>query len=110
MKEQMERDKKATEALSAALTAHLAHPPSPPSAPTAIPQEYILQVLDEPIQDSIRAHIGQLLSRLRTDIETMMRTKNDELYGALWGKLTLTLRAVDAIARKVNQERGIAVP
>jgi hypothetical protein len=106
MQEQMKCDKKATEALSAALTAHLNRPPSPPSSPAVIPQEYILQILDEPIQDSVRAHIKQLLNRLRTDVENMMRTKNEELYGTLWGKLALTLRMVDAVARKVNQEQG----
>jgi hypothetical protein len=110
MREQMERDKKATEALSAALAVHLAHPPSPPPSPTSLPQEYILQILDEPIQDSVRAHIKHLLERLRTDVENMMRAKNDELYGTLWGKLTLTLKMVDAIARKVNQESGDPAP
>jgi hypothetical protein len=40
----------------------------------------------------------------------MMRAKNDELYGTLWGKLTLTLKMVDAIARKVNQESGDPAP
>lgn len=104
MREQMEHDKKAAEALSAALAAHLANPIT--SSPTNLPQEYILQILDEPIQDSVRAHIKQLLNRLRADLENMIRTKNDELYGALWGRLTLTLKMVDAIARKVNQEPG----
>jgi len=102
----MDRDKKAAQALSAALAAHLANPPTPAASPTSLPQEYILQILDEPIQDSVRAHIKQLLNRLRTDVENMMRTKNDELYGALWGRLTLTMKMVDAIARKVNQETG----
>lgn len=103
MREQMEHDKKAAETLGAALTAHLANPPP---SPTSIPQEYILQILDEPIQDAVRAHIKQLINRLRADIRDMMQTKNDELYGVLWGRLTLTLKMVDAIARKVNQEIG----
>jgi hypothetical protein len=80
------------------------------NGPPTMPQEYILQVLDEPIQDSVRAHIKKLLDRLRVDVENMMRTKHDELNGALGGKLTLTLRMVDAIARKVNQERVDAAP
>jgi hypothetical protein len=109
MREQMERDKSKTEALGAALRAHLSHASSPPSPPP-IPQEYILQVLDEPIKDSVRAHIKHALEGLRADVETLLRTKNDELYDALWGKLTLTLKMVEAIARRVNQEIGDMPP
>jgi hypothetical protein len=109
MKEQMERDKKAADALGAALAAHLANPPPLPP-PTTIPQEYILQILDEPIQDAVRSHIKHLLDRLRTDVATLMRTKNEELHTTLWGKVTMTLKMVDAIARKVNQESGDTVP
>lgn len=109
MREQLERDKKAAEALSAALAVQIANPPQPAPSPTALPQEYILQILDEPIQDSVRAHIKHLLNRLRADVENTMRTKNEELYGTLWGRLTLTLKMVDTIARKVNQESGEVV-
>lgn len=103
MREQLTRNKKETDALSAALTAYLTRPPSPPPVP---PQEYILQLLEHPIQEAIRAHLRPILDNFRTDVEAMMKTHNQEVYGTLWAKVKLTLRMVDAIARKVEKEQG----
>jgi hypothetical protein len=39
-------------------------------------------------------------------VEAMMKTHNQEVYGTLWAKVKLTLRMIDAIARKVEKEQG----
>lgn len=103
MTEQLVLKTKETDALNAALAAYLACPPSPPPIP---PQEYILQLLNSPIQEAIRAHLRPILDSFRTDVETMMKAHNQEVYGTLWAKVKLTLRMIDAIARKVEKEQG----
>jgi hypothetical protein len=100
MQQQLEDNKRETEALNAALAAHLANPFP------MIPQEYILNELEEPIQMSIRQHIQPLLNDLRSNVEALVQTQNQQLYGSLWAKVKITLRMVDAIARKVSKEQS----
>jgi hypothetical protein len=106
--EAREKDLMEIAALNAALSAHIARPLSPPASPRIIPPEYILQVIEEPLLESVRSNIEPLIHELRTNIQDMLRTQNAEMYDTLWGKLSLTLRMVEAISARISQrETGV---
>lgn len=105
MRDQLERDKKQMDALSAALNAYIAQPRLPSPSPAVPSQAEILEALEEPITASVRAQVQPLLNGLRERIETTMKAQNEEMYGTLWAKMQLTLRMVNAIAKKVEQEQ-----
>lgn len=103
LQEEMERSRKRTEALNAALSAHLARPPSPTPAP-ALESASILAALEIPIHESVLNQVNPLLDKLYSSITDHVNAKNQELNASLWPKLQMTLKMVNAIAKKVEQE------
>jgi len=101
-----EKDLKEIGALNAALSAHITRPPSPPASPRTLPPEYILQVIEEPLLESVRSNIEPLIHQLRGSIQDMLCTQNAEMYDTLWGKLSLTLRMVEAISARISQREA----
>ena len=99
----MERGRKRTEALNAALSAHLARPPSPTPAPP-LESASILAALEIPIHESVLNQVNPLLDKLYSSITDHVNAKNQELNASLWPKLQMTLKMVNAIAKKVEQE------
>ena len=87
-----------------ALNAYISQPPSPPATPLNLPPfEYIFQSLEEPMIQSVRAHLVNVIEEMRKDVENMVRTQNAELYSTLWNKITITLKVLDMIQSRINQ-------
>ena len=99
----MDKGRKHTEALNAALSVHLARSPSPTPAPTSEPAN-ILAALEIPIQESVLNQVNPLLDSLYLSITNHINAQNQELNASLWSKLQMTLKMVNAIAKKVDQE------
>jgi hypothetical protein len=90
--------------LEKALNAYISQPPSPPATPLNLPPfDYIFQSLEEPMIQSVRSHLVQVIEELRRDVENMVRTQNAELYSTLWNKITVTLKVLDMIQSRINQ-------
>ncbi|KII88492.1 hypothetical protein PLICRDRAFT_161638 [Plicaturopsis crispa FD-325 SS-3] len=94
--------------ISAALAAHLARPPSPPTSP--ISPEYILQAIEQPLTDSVHAHVQPLIDNLREQIGELLKARNAETYATLWNKLTMTLRVMETLSARVEKEQGALAP
>ncbi|EGO21484.1 hypothetical protein SERLADRAFT_396341 [Serpula lacrymans var. lacrymans S7.9] len=105
----LEKNKKDQEVLNAALQAFVSRPRSPPPS-ALLPPEYLLQTVEEPILASVRSHIQPLFSQLRIELAEMLRTRNADIYNALWPKLGLTLRMIDTIQARINLGSAEAPP
>jgi len=98
-----EKDRRTIEALQAALAAHVAHPPSPPRSPRIPAQNYVLDLIEEPLLDVVHTNVKPLIDDLRAEVEGMLRNQNTEIYETLWGKLSLTLRMVETISGRIEK-------
>lgn len=106
--EQREKDHRAIEALQAALAAHIAHP-SPPRSPCIPTEDYVLNIIEEPLLDVVHSTVKPLIDNLRTEVEDMLRNQNTEIYQTLWGKLSLTLRMVETISGRIEKGDEISL-
>jgi hypothetical protein len=102
-----EKDRRALEALQAALAAHVAHPPSPPRSLRMPTQDYVLNLIEEPLLEVVYAGVKPLIDSLRNDVEDMLVKQNTEMYETLWGKLSLTLRMVETISGRIEKRDEI---
>jgi len=66
--EEREKNRNAIEALKAALAAHVAHPPSPPRSPRIPAQDYVLNVIEEPLLDVVHSSVKPLIEALRSEV------------------------------------------
>jgi hypothetical protein len=101
--EEREKNRNAIEALKAALAAHVAHPPSPPRSPRIPAQDYVLNVIEEPLLDVVHSSVKPLIEDLRSEVVDMLRNQNTEMYETLWGKLSVTLRLVETISGRIEK-------
>lgn len=81
----------------------MAHPPSPPRSPRIPTQDYVLNLIEEPLLEVVHTSVKPLIDDLRTDVEDMLRNQNTEMYETLWGKLSLTLRMVSTISGRIEK-------
>ena len=93
--------------LNAALQAYMDRPPSPPPL---VPAEIILNMIEEPLLDAVREDIRTLLLQLRAEVQHTVFEGDAEVYQAVWSKLALTLRMVEALARQMDLEDGELIP
>ncbi|KAG5642955.1 hypothetical protein DXG03_001836 [Asterophora parasitica] len=97
-----ERDHRAIAALEAALTAYTTEPP-PVSPYPGLTHDQLIELMEEPLLDMVRDNVKPLIELLRVQVETMLRSQNQEMYKTLWGRLSLTLRMVEAIAKRIEE-------
>lgn len=76
---------------------------SPQPAMPGLTHDQIIHLMDEPLLDIVRAHIRPLLEQLRNKVQEMLSTQNSEMYKVLWGKLSLTLRMVETISKRLER-------
>ncbi|KAH7926335.1 hypothetical protein BV22DRAFT_1118989 [Leucogyrophana mollusca] len=88
-REAAEKDRKEMNALNATLQALISRPPAPAPQPmpTVPMAEYFLEVLEDPITTSIRAHCVPLLTQLRDELLTTTSEENTKLHDSLSPKL-----------------------
>lgn len=101
--DEREKDLKEINALNATLSAYMNRPSTPPPAPEFKP-EYLMESLEDHLQQSVRFGLQKKVEELRTSIQIMLVTQTKETYGPLWDKLTLVLRMVNAISERVEVE------
>ncbi|KAG5727973.1 hypothetical protein E4T56_gene19408 [Termitomyces sp. T112] len=99
--EQRQKDLKTIAALEEAVKMYTDHSPQP--AIPGLTQDQIIHLMDEPLIDIVRAHIRPLLEQLRNKVQDMLNMQNSEMYSALWGKLSLTLRMVETISKRLER-------
>ncbi|KAH0583863.1 hypothetical protein H2248_009459 [Termitomyces sp. 'cryptogamus'] len=99
--EQRQKDLKTIVALEEAVKMYTDHSPQP--AIPGLTQDQIIHLMDEPLIDIVRAHIRPLLEQLRNKVQDMLNMQNSEMYSALWGKLSLTLRMVETISKRLER-------
>lgn len=51
----------------------------------------------------VRENLIQKVENLRTDLEKMVKTQNEELYSTLWNKITATLKVLHMIQLRIDQ-------
>lgn len=77
---------------------------APPPPVTHLPPDHILRQIETPLLNSVRSHIQPLIEDVRTQTQEMMNTQNTEMFTNLWGKLSLTVKMVEAISARINSE------
>ncbi|KAG6897583.1 hypothetical protein C0992_000171 [Termitomyces sp. T32_za158] len=111
LEEERQKDRKTIAALEEAVKTYTEETPQP--AVPGLTHDQIIHLMDEPLLDIVRAHIQPLLEQLRNKVQEMLNTQNSEMYRALWGKLSLTLRMVETISKRlerIDQASGSAPP
>ncbi|KAG6900887.1 hypothetical protein C0993_010006 [Termitomyces sp. T159_Od127] len=101
LEEERQKDQKTIAALEEAVKTYTEDPPQP--AVPGLTHDQIIHLMDEPLLDIVRAHIQPLLEQLRNKVQEMLNTQNSEMYKALWGKLSLTLRMVETISKRLER-------
>lgn len=102
-----EKDLKEIAALNAALSAHIGRPPSPPATPLSLPPDYIFQLLEEPLIDSVRARVQPLVDELRNNLQDAMREQNELFYSTVWEKMSLTLKVIEAFSARLQPDGSL---
>jgi len=100
IKQKENSDKIAT--LQNAMKAYLSRPASPPPTPTLPPPAFVLQALQEPLTQAVRASVQPLVEELRNDVEKLVKVNNSELYSTVWEKLSNPLRVLELIRARVS--------
>ncbi|KAG6866923.1 hypothetical protein C0991_003838 [Blastosporella zonata] len=109
--ESRERDRKTIAALEQALhTYKTSAPPPPPPPVLAITHAHLIELIEEPLLDTVRGHIQPLIEQLRQQVQLMLNTQNAEMVKTVWGKLGLTLRMVEAISKRLERLDQTATP
>ncbi|KAF8171671.1 hypothetical protein BJ912DRAFT_118800 [Pholiota molesta] len=98
------------ETLSVALKAYTTRPPSPPMSPRVAAPSYLLQSLEQPLVDSLRASIQPLMQQLRGDIEKLVQEKNAQLFSTVWEKISQTLKVLSLIQQRMDADRSVIRP
>ena len=99
--ESLERNKSNNQVLDATLQALVSHPRSK-NLDLAIPTEHLTEKMESSIVDSVRAKIQPLFADLRTELSESMRSRNSDMYTALWPKVAMTLRMIDTIQAQMS--------
>lgn len=99
MEERQAANQKAIEALKADITTLESQPPP------SIPIEYIIDSVEEPIQDMLRTHIAPIINGFQREMKEMLHSRSAN-YDTLWAKLAVTQKMVNAIAHQVNREQA----
>ncbi|KAJ7774837.1 hypothetical protein B0H16DRAFT_1508635 [Mycena metata] len=94
LEDQSKQDQQTINALIEALEALHARPPPP-----ALPLEFILSAIDEPVRDKVQSVVRPMIDDLSTQLNDKIVKQDAETYGQLWGKLALTLQVVEAVSR-----------
>lgn len=68
---------------------------------------YLLQSLEQPLVDSLRASIQPLIQQLRTDVETLVQEKNAQLFSTVWEKISHTLKVLGLIQQRMAADRPV---
>jgi hypothetical protein len=69
-----------------------------------IPQEYIYHAIERPILDSVYANIQPIIKDLNVAVTNMLQKNHDEMYSALWPKLSLALRVTDVLTMMITRD------
>lgn len=78
--------------------------------PPSIPQQVLVDTVEEPIKEIIRSKITPLIDDFQREMDAILQTRNED-YKSLWAKLGVTQKMVNAIANQVNREQaGLVVP
>ncbi|KAJ7219285.1 hypothetical protein GGX14DRAFT_355541 [Mycena pura] len=70
-----------------------------PPPPPALPLEFILSEIDEPIRNQVRSVVRPMVDKLAKDVAEQIDKQDEKTYGQLWGKIALTLRVVDVVSK-----------
>lgn len=100
----MKRYQAEMKALNAALSAHLARPPEPTPPPVLPDVDTLVEALRPPIIASIREEIGPLFTEVRSEVETLLERRTQELSMQLVAKLSLVLKTQKAIQEWMERE------
>ncbi|KAJ7273724.1 hypothetical protein B0H12DRAFT_1090798 [Mycena haematopus] len=79
-------------------------PPSPP----ALPLDFILAAIDEPIRDTVQTIVRPMVDDLDRELKERIAKQDAEMYGNLWGQIALTLKVVNAVSNVTPVEPVIA--
>ncbi|KAG6818106.1 hypothetical protein H0H87_000011 [Tephrocybe sp. NHM501043] len=99
--ESREKDRRTISALEQAIEAY-----TRVSAPSPVPgltHDQLVELLEEPLQDSVRTQMQPLIEALRGQVQDMLKTQNAAMYKSLWSKLALTLRMVESISKRLER-------
>ncbi|KAF8894625.1 hypothetical protein BD779DRAFT_1797597 [Infundibulicybe gibba] len=104
--EKREKQSQELAALTAAHAAYVSRPPSPPASPRPLHPEYLLQFLQDSLQDAVRAYMEPALDRMRTDTEAMMEAKTKGTCESMWEQLLTTRRLIEDITQVLVNGSG----
>jgi hypothetical protein len=79
-------------------------------SPRVAAPSYLLQSLEQPLVDSLRASIQPLMLQLRKDIETLVQEKNAQLFSTVWEKISQTLKVLSLIQQRMDADRSVIRP
>ena len=115
-----EKDTQTLHVLEAAMKAYTnstTAPPSPPLSPSpassfptsSLTSEYIIQALQDPITDVLRAKMKPLIQEFRDNVEGLLKDQNAEMYGTIWERVKGALILLRTISDKleVGQQQGV---
>ncbi|KAG6820356.1 hypothetical protein H0H93_001548 [Arthromyces matolae] len=104
LKESRERDQKTIAALEAAVQMYTENPvaTTAPAVPS-LSLDQIVDLMEDPLVDIVRETARPLLEDLREQVQTMLNTQNEEMYKTLWGKLSLVLKMVETISKRMER-------
>ncbi|KAG6909704.1 hypothetical protein DXG01_015906 [Tephrocybe rancida] len=103
-----EKDRKTIAALEQAVQTYIDTPAGPPApGPT---HDQLVELLEEPLVDLVRATIRPVMEQLRQQVQEMLTVQNAAMYKALWGKLSMTLRMVESISKRLERVDQGPVP
>ncbi|KAG5635838.1 hypothetical protein H0H81_009978 [Sphagnurus paluster] len=94
------KNQKRIEALEAGIDAYMNSPPAVPQP--NLTHEQLVHLLEEPLVDMVRENIRPLVEQLRDLVQQLLRQQNEEMYKALWGKLSLTLHMVETVSQRMD--------
>jgi len=107
-REMQEQNRREIAALTAALTAYDENL-SPPASPQALPADFVLKAVEQPILERVRTNVLAMIEELRMGVASMLQSRNKEMYEAMWTKLNLTVTMVESLAAKIVEEEGDGV-
>ena len=114
-----EKDTQSLQVLEAAMKAYTKSTTAPPSLPLSpspaslfFPSliiEYLVQALQDPITDILRAKMKPLIQEFRDNVEGLLKDQNAEMYGTIWERVKGALILLRTISDKleVGQQQGV---
>ncbi|KAF8163749.1 hypothetical protein B0H34DRAFT_696674 [Crassisporium funariophilum] len=99
-----ETNARTIQTFQAALAAYTSRPPSPPASPRMPSSTYILQSLEEPLVQAMRSNIMPVVEEVRGQMEKLVQAQSEELYKTLWGRINMTLKVLETIQSKIDED------